>query len=154
MSKKTANGTVSSANGTITSNVNLSNNESVIWISTANIIASSATVKIGESTIDAKVINGGKDFIVLDLNSQVPSGDATLKIQYDTEFYQTSNKFDEISEIVKSPKRLNYPSKSEMRYELMKLNKEGRLSDFDNGVKSAIEWILGDRKSIGNGSNK
>jgi hypothetical protein len=154
MSKKTASGTVPSATGIISSKVNLDSSENIIWISTANIIANSATVKIGGSVIDAKVINGGKDFIVLDLEKNISPGIAVIEVTYDTEFYQTSNKFDEISEIVKSPKRLNYPSKSEMRYELMKLSKEGRLSDFDSGVKSAIEWILGDRKSIGDGISK
>jgi hypothetical protein len=44
--------------------------------------------------------------------------------------------------------RIVRPSTAEVRHEVMRLSKETGLSEFEHGVKTALEWILGDRKTL------
>jgi hypothetical protein len=48
----------------------------------------------------------------------------------------------------RSAGRIVRPSTSEVRHEAMRLSLEPGLSEFDRGVKTALEWILGDRKTL------
>jgi len=44
--------------------------------------------------------------------------------------------------------RIVRPSTAEVRHEVMRLSKETGLSEFERGVRIALEWILGDRKTL------
>ena len=44
--------------------------------------------------------------------------------------------------------RVARPSTMEVRHEVMRLSKESGLSEFERGVKTALEWMLGDRKTL------
>jgi hypothetical protein len=44
--------------------------------------------------------------------------------------------------------RIVRPSTAEVRHEVMRLSKETGQSEFERGIKVALEWILGDRKTL------
>ena len=44
--------------------------------------------------------------------------------------------------------RIVRPSTAEVRHEAMRLSGETGLSEFERGVRTALEWILGDRKTL------
>lgn len=50
--------------------------------------------------------------------------------------------------IMESSGRIARPSTAEVRHEVMRLSKETGLSEFERGVATALEWILGDRKTL------
>ena len=55
----------------------------------------------------------------------------------------------EVRKVVReSSGRVIRPSTSEVRHEVMRLSKETGPSDFDKGVLVALEWILGERKTL------
>jgi len=48
----------------------------------------------------------------------------------------------------KQPGRITRPTTVEIRHESMRLNRSPNLSEFDAGVKAALEWVLGDRRTL------
>lgn len=44
--------------------------------------------------------------------------------------------------------RITRPSTAEVRHEVMRLSKDNSSSEFERGVRTALEWILGDRKTL------
>lgn len=50
--------------------------------------------------------------------------------------------------IRESTGRVTRPSTAEVRYEVMRLSKENGTSEFDKGLITALEWVLGDRRTL------
>jgi hypothetical protein len=44
--------------------------------------------------------------------------------------------------------RITRPSTQEIRYEAMRISKDGSLDDFDRGVLTALQWMLGEKKTL------
>jgi hypothetical protein len=44
--------------------------------------------------------------------------------------------------------RVTRPSTAEVRYEAMRLSKENGTSEFEKGLMTALEWVLGDRRTL------
>lgn len=44
--------------------------------------------------------------------------------------------------------RVIRPSTAEIRYEAMRISDAGSLTDFEQGILTALQWMLGERKTL------
>src|SRR3954452_5205890 len=68
--------------GSIQIRVDVRKPAKVVWLNANQLAVKTASVTVGTKRIGATAIDGGKDFIGLDLESELPAGKATIDVAY------------------------------------------------------------------------